>query len=176
LEKERWVPLAEVARPHGVKGEIRLKLFNTDSDVLLEQREVLLRSGDGKEEMRGIDAARRANDAILVRFKGIADRDVADGLRGSLVCVRRGDFPDLEDGEFYACDAIGANVTVQSGPHQGKLGTVRDVKTYPTVDVAVIRASDGGHDWEVPLVESYVVKLDLDAGELLLSSLDDLER
>ncbi len=159
-----------------MRGEIRLKLFNTDSDVLLEQREVLLRSGDGKEELRGIDAARRANDAILVKFKGITDRNVADLLRGALVCVRRGDFAELEEGEFYACDAIGAKVTVERGPHQGELGTVRDVKTYPTVDVAVIRAKDGGRDWEVPLVESYVVKLDLDAGELLLSSLDDLER
>ena len=37
---ETWVPLAEVARPHGVKGEVRLKLFNRDSDVLLDLDEV----------------------------------------------------------------------------------------------------------------------------------------
>ncbi len=40
---DAWVPLAEVARPHGVRGELRLKLFNEDSDILLEQDEVLLR-------------------------------------------------------------------------------------------------------------------------------------
>ena len=48
LDLERWVPLAEIARPHGVKGELRLKLFNTASDVLLEQEEVLVRTPEGE--------------------------------------------------------------------------------------------------------------------------------
>ena len=36
IEPDAWVPLAEVARPHGVRGELRLKLFNKDSDLLLK--------------------------------------------------------------------------------------------------------------------------------------------
>src|SRR5678815_1334731 len=32
----RWVALAEVARPHGVRGEVRLNLFNAESDLLLD--------------------------------------------------------------------------------------------------------------------------------------------
>ena len=34
LAAEAWVPLAEIARPHGVRGELRLRLFNRDSDPL----------------------------------------------------------------------------------------------------------------------------------------------
>ena len=32
---EQWVALAEVARPHGVRGEIKLKVYNLESDTLL---------------------------------------------------------------------------------------------------------------------------------------------
>ncbi len=38
-----WVPLAEVARPHGVRGELRLRPYNGDSDLLLGLDEVLVR-------------------------------------------------------------------------------------------------------------------------------------
>jgi ribosomal 30S subunit maturation factor RimM len=32
IDPNAWVPLAEIARAHGVKGELRLKLYNSDSD------------------------------------------------------------------------------------------------------------------------------------------------
>ena len=43
LPDDAWVALAEVARPHGVRGEVRLRLYNRDSDLLLEQDDVLVR-------------------------------------------------------------------------------------------------------------------------------------
>ena len=44
-----WVPLAEVARPHGVWGEVRLKVYNADSELLFSQRDVLVRRPNGGE-------------------------------------------------------------------------------------------------------------------------------
>ncbi len=43
LAPDAWVPLAEVARPHGVRGELRLRPYNQDSDVLLDLDEVAVR-------------------------------------------------------------------------------------------------------------------------------------
>src|SRR6516162_5211006 len=103
LAAEAWVPLAEVARPHGVHGELRLRPFNRDSDLLLELDEVLVRFPDGEEHEVSVDGARRANDAILLKLHSVDDRDRADELRGALVCARRGEFPQLEAGEFYVC-------------------------------------------------------------------------
>ena len=147
-----WVPLAEVARPHGVRGELRLKLFNQDSDILLEQDHVLLRLKDGKEREASVDGARRADDAILMRLHGVVDRDRADELRGALVCVQRESFPPLDEGEFYVCDVEGARVSMRRGGALELLGTVRELRSYPSVDVLVVSARDGGKDWEVPLV------------------------
>src|ERR1019366_6319010 len=47
LAPDAWVPLAEVMRPHGVQGELRLRLFNKDSDLLLGLDEVLVRFPEG---------------------------------------------------------------------------------------------------------------------------------
>jgi 16S rRNA processing protein RimM len=168
---DTWVPLAEIARPHGVRGELRLNVFNKDSDVLLECDEVLVRFGD-RDKMFPVERARRADQAILMKLHGIDDRDRAGELRGALVCVKRADFPELEDGEFYTCDVLGASVVVDGQ----EIGNVRELRSYPSVDVLVVRAKDGGNDYEVPLVEAFVEDVDVSAEIVRLKTLEGVER
>jgi 16S rRNA processing protein RimM len=182
IDENEWVPLAEVARPHGVKGELRLKLFNKDSNVLLHLDEVLVRfvgAGNGgklEEHEVSVDRARRADDAILLKLHSVDDRDRADELRSALICVRRKDFPEPEPGEFYTCDILGAKVVLREGEGTRELGTVREIQSYPTVDTLCVRASDGGTDWEIPLVEAFVESVDAKAGLVIVATLEGVER
>ncbi|MDP9151671.1 MAG: ribosome maturation factor RimM [Myxococcota bacterium] len=176
LSPQAWVPLAEVARPHGVRGELRLRLFHRESDLLLRLDEVLVRFPDGEEQEVSVDSARRANDAVLMKLFSVEDRDRAEELRGALVCARRGDFPPVEEGEFYACDVEGARVVVDDGAAPQELGHVRELRSYPTLDVLLVRPADGLGDWEVPLVASVVRGIDLAAGVVTLASLEGIER
>jgi 16S rRNA processing protein RimM len=174
---EGWVPLAEVARPHGVRGELRLRLFNRDSDLLLALDEVLLRFPEGDEQEVSVDASRRANDAILMKLFSVDGRDRAEELRGALVCARRGDFPALAADEFYACDVEGALVVVtEEGAAPVEIGRVRALRNYPSVDVFVVDAADGGEPWEVPLVEAIVIRVDVAEGRVTLATMDGVER
>ena len=177
ISPEVWVPLAEIARPHGVQGEVRLRLFNKDSDVLLDQEDVLVRLPDGVEHEVSVDAARRADQAILMKLYSVDDRDRADELRGALICVKREAFPPLAEGEFYTCDALGAEVWAhEEGREPTKLGHVRDLISYPSVDTLVVRAEDGGADWEVPLVAAFVSEADVVNGKFVIGSLEGIER
>jgi len=175
IDPDAWVPLAEIARPHGVRGELRVRPFNRDSDLLLDLDEVLVRFPEGDEQEVSVDAARRANDAILLKLHSVDDRDRAEELRGAVLCVRRRDFPPLEEGEFYACDVEGARVVVEGGEGE-VLGQVTELRTYPTCDVLVVAASDGGRPWEVPLVEGVVARVDPSAGVVTLATREGVER
>jgi 16S rRNA processing protein RimM len=156
-----------------VRGEVRVQPYNRDSGLLLELQEVLVRFPEGDEQEVSIDGARRTNDAILVKLHSVDDRDRAAELRGAKLCARRGDFPALEPGEFYACDVEGARVLAPTGE---ELGRVSALRTYPTVDVLVVKASDGGRPWEVPLVDAVVAAIELDAGTVRLATLEGVER
>jgi 16S rRNA processing protein RimM len=174
---DAWVPLAEIARPHGVGGEVRLRLFNPDSDLLLEVDEVLIRFPDGEEQEVSVDAARRANDAVLMKLFSVDDRGRAEELRGAKVCGRRADFPPLDPGEFYACDIEGALVVVGKGEGANQpLGRVRELRTYPTSSALLVEAADGGAPWEVPLVDAVVQSVDVEAGLVTLATMDGVER
>lgn len=177
VEGDAWVPLAEVARPHGVRGEVRLRPYNRDSDLLLSVDEVLVRLSDGDQQEVSVDAARRANDAILMKLCSVDDRDVAERLRGAVVCVRRDDFPPPGESEFYVCDVEGATVVVEAaGAEPVTLGRVRTVRSYPAAEVLVVDAADGGRSWEVPLVAEVVRDVDVSRGVVTLGSLEGVER
>ena len=170
LAPDAWVALAEVARPHGVRGELRLRLYNEDSDVLLEQDEVLVRLKDGKEHEVSVDFARRADRAILMKLHSVDDRNRAEEIRGAQICVRRKDFPVLEDGEFYACDVEGAEVRL--GDASGELlGTVKEFLQYPSLDAFLIEGPKGR--FEVPAQANWIKEVR--PGIVVLATLDGLE-
>jgi len=172
MTNEVWIPLAEVARPHGVRGELRLRLFNAESDLLLEPSDILVRFPDGREERRTIAHCRRADQALLMKFDDVNDRDAAEQLRGAHVCLPRSQFPTVDAGEFYAVDVIGADVLYLGR----RIGSVKDLLTYPSVEVLVVAADDGEGDWEVPLTDMFVKGVDVGERVVELQTLDDLER
>ena len=177
-DDSRWVEVGVIARPHGVRGELRVALHNKDSEVLFSVDEVLVRLPDGVEHEVSVDAARPADQAVLMRLHSIDDRDRAEQVRGSKVFVRRSDFPELPEGEFYTCDIEGVRVLVAADAGEAGLsgleGRVRTIVSYPSVDVVVVDMGERGV-FEVPLVDDFVESVDAKAGLVTLRTLEGLE-
>lgn len=160
----RLIALAEVARPHGLRGELRLRVYNADSDLLGEQREVILRDPSGGERPMRVESSRPTEGALLMKLEGIDDRDAAAALRGAAVCVPRDRLDAPDEGEFYVCDIAGAKVR---GP-EGELGVVLDVVSYPTCDVLLVRLAPSGKQTEVPLLDEYVERVSAEEHAVVL--------
>ena len=167
---DRLVAIAEVARPHGVRGELRLKVYNPDTDLLGRGTTVVLRAPDARETQAKLTAVRPIEGALLVRLDGVADRDAAEALRGTQLCVPRSSFPPAEDGEFYACDVEGARAELVDGSW---VGTVLELRNYPTIDVLVVKTHDD-KTLEVPLTDDYVAAIDVGAYVVRLHHVDEL--
>ena len=129
------IALAAVAGAHGVKGEVRLKLFS-DSAGNLSRHERLYVGG----AERRLLAVRDQGKAAVARFDGIADRSAAEALRGSLVEVDRSALPPLEEGEYYHADLIGLPAVDRDG---NPVGTVAAVENYGAGDLLEIELAGG---------------------------------
>jgi len=92
---ERRIALAAVAGAHGVKGELRLKLFSDSVESLARQKKLYV--GGAERRLLGI---RESGKTAVARFDGVADRSAAEALRGWLVEVDRSSLPPLEEGEY----------------------------------------------------------------------------
>src|SRR3954452_8713979 len=93
---ERRIALAAVAGAHGVKGELRLKLFSDSVESLAAHEKLFI----GGTERRVL-SSRSGGKMSVARVEGINDRSAAEALRGSLVEVDRSALPSLEEGEYY---------------------------------------------------------------------------
>jgi 16S rRNA processing protein RimM len=132
---DKRVALAAVAGAHGVKGEVRLKLF-TDSAASLARHDDIYLGG----AQRRLLSVREAGKTAIARFDGIADRSAAEALRGSLVEVDRSALPPLEEGEYYHSDLIGLACIDREGQ---PVGTVVAVENFGAGDLLEVELPDG---------------------------------
>lgn len=152
------VALAAVAGAHGIKGEVRLKLFAEGVDSLKKAASLLV----GGVERKPL-SVRAGGKAVIARFEGIDSRDAAEALRGQLVEIERTDLPPLEEGEYYFSDLVGLKVVDEDGE---ALGTVRSVDNFGASDVVEIERP-GGRTFMVPLIP--VAVPDWDAERLVVA-------
>ncbi|WP_260484005.1 ribosome maturation factor RimM [Sphingomicrobium flavum] len=149
--EEKRVALAAVAGAHGIKGELRLKLFAEGLDSLKGAKTLYLGG-----EKRKLVSVRAGGKAVIARFEGVADRTAAEGLRGSLIEVEREALPALEEGEYYFSDLVGLPVVDDGG---AAIGTVVTVENFGASDIIEIE-KPGGKRFMVPLIPAAVPEWD----------------
>jgi 16S rRNA processing protein RimM len=129
------VALAAVAGAHGVKGELRLKLFADSVESLA--RHSRFHVGGRELKLRDI---KEGGKTAIARFEGISDRTAAEALRGSLVEIDRDQLPPLEEGEYYHADLVGLTCVDEGGK---PLGTVVSVENFGAGDLLEVERPDG---------------------------------
>ena len=131
---EQRITLAAVAGAHGIKGEVRLKLFGEGIESLSRYKKLYV----GGAERRLL--AVRDGKMAVARFDGIVDRGGAEALRGSLVEVDRAAMPPLADGEYYYADLIGLLAVDRAG---NEIGAVVAVENFGAGDLLEIETTSG---------------------------------
>jgi 16S rRNA processing protein RimM len=150
------VALAAVAGAHGVKGELRLKLFSDSAGSLAAHQRLFV----GGQERRLIHV-RDGGKTAVARFEGVGDRSAAEALRGQLVEIDREALPPLEEGEYYHADLIGLPCEDAEGQ---PVGRVVAVENYGAGDLLEVER-EGGKRSLIPFTEGVA---DLVEGKIVL--------
>jgi len=169
-DADALIELAAVVRAHALTGELVLKVFNPESELLADLDEIVLRTPSGETRACHIDAVRGTGDNMIVKLRGVTTRDQAEALRGSLLCVPREVLPPLEEGEYYLADLPGLAVRLQDGT---TIGHVEDVIEYPSVSALQIVTE--GIVRELPDLPRYLLEVSVEGGYVVVDHLDELE-
>ena len=79
-----------------------------------------------------------ANTVVVVRFKGVSDRNAAEALAGTELFVDRSMLPDDgEEDEFYHADLVGLEVRDDTGTAIGKVVAVHNFGGGDILDVTL---------------------------------------
>ena len=131
----RRVTLAAVAGAHGIKGEVRLKLFSDSAESLAHHKKLFV---GGTE--RKLLSVRAAGKGAVALFDGVADRTAAEQLRGALVEIDRDALPPLAEDEYYHADLIGTPCVDGEG---APIGSVVAVENFGAGDLLEVEIADG---------------------------------
>ncbi len=129
------IALAAVAGAHGIKGEVRLKLF-AESVANLKAHASVYVGG----ELYRIRELRDASKTAIARLDGVHDRTAAEALRGQLVEIDRAALPPLEDGEYYHADLVGLPCVGFSGE---PIGAVAAIENFGAGDLIEVLLANG---------------------------------
>lgn len=152
------VTLAAIIGAHGVTGEVRLKLFGEGWETLKGHKSFndgALTLSSIRDDMKG---------GAVARFAGVADRNAAEALRGTVLTVPRDSLPPLEEGEFYHSDLLDLPVVTDTGK---PVGRVVAVENFGATDIVEIERTAGGR-FMVPLTP--IAVLEWNAERLVVSA------
>lgn len=158
-----------ITRPHGVRGELKVRLHNEESDALLAVTTLLVKPQRGAPLSLAVEGVRGSSKGPIITLAGVVGRDAADALRGAELWVERASLEPLEEGEYYLVDLIGCQVVFA----EQVIAQVTDVRPDPSVDTMLLRMKDG-RSAEMPIVEAWVGQVDIAQKKIHLSSEDGI--
>jgi 16S rRNA processing protein RimM len=117
-----------------------------------------------------LERTRQHKTGLLVKFKGISDRDAAEELRNQFVYVHIDDAIPLEEGEVYLYQIEGMEVVTEEGE---TLGRVTDYIETGANDVYVITTPEG-KEILLPAIPQVIVGLDTENKVMTVHLLEGL--
>lgn len=167
-EPDALVTLGVVVRAHGLRGELRIKPWNPESDLWPDLESVVLLAKDGARRSYRIEAVRGDAVAPILVLEGVENRDAAEALRGFEIAVPRSELPDLEEDEVYLADLVGLEVF----EGDRRIGVVDALFEYPSVDCLGVACDDGYR--ELPMLEQFFGGVDLERKRIEAKNVDEL--
>jgi len=160
--------LASIIGPHGLKGEMRAKLFTSAAEKLGAYGALHTRDG----RVLNVAGARDVKEGeAIVSFKGIADRDAAEALQGAELFVSRGALPALDETEFYHADLVGLSAY---DAEDRLLGRVSAIHNYGAGDVIEI-GRDDGDSILLAFTRENVPVIDIDGRRIVVAVPEEVE-
>ena len=157
-----YLMIGEITKPQGVRGEVKIRPCTCDPDRFDGLETVYVKRGEGFAPMN-IHVNRLSGDAVFASVEGVTDRDQAEKLRGTLIYIDRAHAVALDDDTTFLADLYGLRGLTDDGRD---LGELTDVMQPGGNDVYVFKGPLG--EVLVPALKSVVLKVDLQAGEMLL--------
>jgi 16S rRNA processing protein RimM len=161
--------VGRISGTHGLKGALRFRPDNSDSDILAEVKRIFLERDGESREFRLTACAPLNPTTRRITLEGIADINAAESLKGAVVMLATEDVPAAKPGEFYYYEAIGCEVFLTDG---SRLGAIEEIFSNGAHDVWVVR--DAEREVLVPVIEDVVKAMDLPARRVTIEPVPGL--
>lgn len=144
------VKIGTVTKPQGLRGEIRVKVFDFDYFEGIDKVFI--------DTERKVEKFWTTSKFAVLKLEGIDDREIAEDLRGLDVQAEKRAEKPLKKGEYMIDELVGKAVVSKKGKQLGKLVSV---DSFGAADVFTVKKEDG-KEFSFPHARKIIVKVDED--------------
>ena len=155
------VIMGRIVAPYGIYGWLKIQPDTEMLDGLLDYPDWWL-GRESQWQKYEVETARVHSNTLLVKLKGVTDRDAAFALKGRQVAVPREQLPEPEENAYYWSDLIGLQV---KNLQDVDLGKVAELFETGANDVMLVK---GERERLLPFIAQVVLDVNLDAGTMLV--------
>ncbi|MBM6760546.1 ribosome maturation factor RimM [Megamonas hypermegale] len=152
---DKKIIIGKFGATHGIRGDIKVypltdfpERFNTIKTAYVDDKEI------------EISKTRYQKNFVVMKIKGIDNREDAMRFTNKLLKINRADAASLNEGEYYAFDIVGLNVINQDDV---VLGEITDILKTGSNDVYIIKAKDG-RQILIPALKKVVTEINIQDG------------
>ena len=158
------VVMGRIVAPYGVLGWLKVLPDTETIDGLFDYDTWWVGKDNDWRELE-VEAAKVHNDVLVVKLKGIDDRDAAFACKGKQIGVPRDQLPEAEENEYYWSDLIGLRV---KNKQDVDFGVITEVFETGANDVLVVKEEEKSQERLIPFIDAVILEVDIKAKTMLV--------
>ena len=167
-DQPKQTVIGKITSVYGIKGWVKALSYTEPMQNLLSYKRVNWEQGAQRRELT-IESGKEHGKGLIIKLKGFDDPEAARVLCGGLISVDVGQFPPLEEGEYYWHQLEGLTVLTLDGQELGKVDHLMETGANDVLVVRSTPTSMDGRERLLPyLPEQVVQKVDLEKGVLIV--------
>ena len=152
------IKIGKIVNAVALRGEVKVYHYS-DYKERFEEIDNILLEHKGKYEEYSIEGTRYQNEMVILKLKGVSDRNAAEALKERDVYITEADLRELPEDTFYVRDLIGCiALNAETG---GKIGEITDVLQNSAQDIYKIKLPNG-KEALIPVVSEFVKEVDIE--------------
>ena len=161
--------MGKLLKPRGLKGELRLWIFNEVDSALKTGMKVWVELGNGQYSNHLIELLEISGEQSWIKFSGCDRREDAHQLSGLNILIPRNDFAPLNDESLYLIDLIGCSVLDEN---RHNIGSVVDTMCLPAQNLIVVEIDE--KEVLIPFVDAHISFFDEKENILIVKDVEGL--
>ena len=164
---DNLITIGQIGAPQGVRGEVRVMPLTDFPERFKELKIALLDDGTSLP----VESVRYHQQFVLLKFRGLDDRNSIEHLRNKLIKIERKDLVPLPAGHYHVFDIIGLSVYNEQEEYLGKIS---DVLQTGSNDVYIVEQKDK-QPLLIPGLKTVVLHIDIPGSKMTVKLQEEWE-
>ncbi len=167
-----YIAIGKIGAPRGLKGEVRIQLYNTQSQILKKTRFIYLKAGFSFQKKKVLSFNTQGKFFFMTLENYSSPEDIKT-LQGEEIFVSRDQLPLKEKNEFYVHELIGMQVCDEQGEY---IGEVRGIENYGSADILKVysQVSENPKEYLIPWIPDLLVQVDEVGRKIIIRKMEGL--